>query len=96
MRNGKKKKPQNYSKQGLGKFVVMHVIKLNSWHDAMDLTDLLKGVAIVSYSGETALVQFYWPKYKPAEVNDIINQAINEFMKRCDRLEFHNTKYPLL
>lgn len=94
-KGGKPPEFVDYFQQGVGKYVVMHVKKLNGWEDAMDLSDLLCKAVPVTYSAKTSLVQFRWPTTKELakgetmeHANGVINQAINQFMKRCDRIEF--------
>lgn len=91
-----KRQLKDYSNQGVGRFVVMHVTQLNGYFDAMELCDLLGGAIPVTYSSRTSLIQFYWPRpdqvegITPPDVNRLINQAINTFMAHCDRIEFYD------
>ena len=86
--------PRDYALDGIGRYVVMHVLTFNGWYRAKDLSKLLGGLVPVSYASETSLVQFYWPRpdqivgYDPTAIDELFNQAIGEFMVRCDRIEF--------
>ena len=88
----------DYIAQGAGKFVRMHVNMPKGLHDAVDLSNLLEMRTPVWYDSKTAWHEFKWPGLEeavmdPAAIsrnNAVVNAAINEFMQRCDRIEFHD------
>ena len=89
----------DYITQGPGYFVLMHIIRLNGYYDALDLTEMLGKGFPVWYCGQTARIEFFWPgsptntdaasQQRLSTQNDAINQALNRFMQRCDAIAFH-------
>lgn len=87
---------KDYAPNGVGRYVVMHLKRPIDSEDGKELLCSLHRFVPVFYSQETGLIQFYWPgpnqiaSCTSGAVNEICNRAINAFMERCDRIEFHD------